>query len=72
MGLVIPIHNSVGLFLTKHKFSKSFGSNKGMLCCILKLPVEVCDTHTKRIENKTGLQLKQFTEVLLKQNSKYL
>ena len=63
-GLVIPVHNSVGLFSMKHKF-KSFCINKGMLCCIVKLPAEVCVTHIKHIENKTVLQLKQFTEVLL-------
>ena len=37
-----------------------------MLCCIVKLPDEVCVSHTKRVgENKTVLQLKQFVEVLL-------
>ena len=37
-----------------------------MLCCIVKLPDEVCVSHTKRVgENKKVLQLKQFAEVLL-------
>ena len=37
-----------------------------MLCCIVKLPDEVCVSHAKRVgENKTVLQLKQFAEVLL-------
>ena len=37
-----------------------------MLCCIVKLPDEVCLSHTKRVgENKTVLQLEQFAEVLL-------
>ena len=42
------------------------GINTGMLCCIVKLPDEVCVSHTKRVgENKKVLQLKQFAEVLL-------
>ena len=37
-----------------------------MLSCIVKLPDDVCVSHTKRVgENKTVLQLKQFAEVLL-------
>ena len=37
-----------------------------MLCCIVKLPDEVCVSHTKRVgENEKVLQLKQFAEVLL-------
>ena len=34
--------------------------------CIVKLPDKVCASHTKRVgDNKTILQLKTFTEVLL-------
>ena len=37
-----------------------------MPCGIAKLPDEVSVSHTKRVgENKTVLQLKQFTKVLL-------
>lgn len=39
-----------------------------MLCCIVKLPDEVCVSHwhTKRVgENKKVLQLQQFAELLL-------
>ena len=38
----------------------------GTLYCIVKLPNEVCASHTKRVgDNKTILQLKKFAEVLL-------
>ena len=38
----------------------------GTLSCIVKLPDEVCASHTKRVgENKSFLQLKKFAEVLL-------
>ena len=40
--------------------------NTDMLCCIVKLPDEVCVHHTKPVgDSKTVLQLKQFAEVLL-------
>ena len=49
-GFVIPIRKSVGLFFTN--------INTGMLGCIVKLPDEVCVSHTKRVgENKAVLQL---------------
>ena len=57
-GFVIPIRKSVGL-LRNVKFNIPSGINTGMLCCIVKLPDEVCVSHTKRVgENKTVLQLK--------------
>ena len=47
------------------KFNKFLGINTGMLCCIVKLPDEVCVSHTKRVgENETVSQPKQFAEVL--------
>ena len=70
-GLVIPIRKTVGLVITKRillnvLFYIPLGINTGMLCCIVKLPDEVCVSHTKRVgENKKVLQLKQFAEVLL-------
>ena len=48
-GFVIPIRKSVGL-LQNVKFSIPLGINTGMLCCIVKLPDEVCVSHTKRVE----------------------
>ena len=64
-GFVIPIRKSVGL-LRNVKFNIPLGINRGMLCCIVKLPDEVCVSHTKRgSENRTVLQLKQFADVLL-------
>ena len=64
-GFVIPIRKTVGL-LRNVIFYIPLGMNTGMLCCILKLPDEVCVSHTKCVgENKTVLQLKQFAEVLL-------
>ena len=64
-GFVIPIRKTVGL-LRNVIFYIPLGINTGMLCCIVKLPDEVCVSHTKRVgENKTVLQLKQFAEVLL-------
>ena len=57
-GFVIPILKSVGLFFTKRKFNVLLGINTGMLGCIVKLPDEVCVSHTKRVgENKAVLQL---------------
>ena len=42
------------------------GIYTGTLSCIVKLPDEVCASHTKRVgENKSFLQLKKFAEVLL-------
>ena len=42
------------------------GIYTGTLSCIVKLPDEVCARHTKHVgDNKTILQLKKFTEVLL-------
>ena len=71
-GLVIPIRKTVGLVITKRillnvLFYIPLGINAGMLCCIVKLPDEVCVSHTKGVgENKKKvLQLKQFAEVLL-------
>ena len=64
-GFVIPMRKSVGL-LRNVKFNIPSGINTGMLCCIVKLPDEVCVSHTKRGgENKTVLQLRQFVDVLL-------
>ena len=57
-GFVIPIRKSVGLFFTKRKFNVLLGINAAMLGCIVKLPDEVCVSHTKRVgENKAVLQL---------------
>ena len=57
-GFVIPMPKSVGLFFTKRKFNVLLGINTGMLGCIVKLPDEVCVSHTKRVgENKAVLQL---------------
>ena len=62
---LFPIRKSVGL-LRNVNFNIPLGINTGMLCYIVKLPDEVCVSHTKRVgENKTVLQLKQFAEVLL-------
>ena len=47
-GFVIPIRKSVGL-LRNVKFSILLGINTGMLCCIVKLPDEVCVSHTKPV-----------------------
>ena len=48
------------------KFSSFLGIYTGTLSCIVKLPDEVCASHTKRVgDNKTILQLKMFAEVLL-------
>ena len=45
-------------FLRNVKFSVPLGINTGMLGCILKLPDEVCVSHTKRVgENKAVLHL---------------
>ena len=42
------------------------GIYTGTLSCIVKLPDEVCASHTKCAgENKSFLQLKKFAEVLL-------
>ena len=42
------------------------GIYTGTLSCIVKLPDEVCASHTKRVgKNKSFLQLKKFAEVLL-------
>ena len=42
------------------------GIYTGTLSCIIKLPDEVCASHTKRVgENKSFLQLTKFAEVLL-------
>ena len=62
----LPIHKSVGL-LRNVKFNILLGIDTVMLCCIVKLPDEVCVSHTKRVrgEDKAVLQLKQFAEVLL-------
>ena len=58
-------YTQVRWFITKHKIQYTFRYT-GMLCCIVKLPDEVCVSHTKRVgENKTVLQLKQVTEALL-------
>ena len=66
VGFVIPIRKSVGL-LRNVKFSIPLGINTGMLCCIVKLPDEVCVSHRKRIYRRKQkvFQLKQFVEVLL-------
>ena len=57
-GFVIPIRKSVGLFFTKRRFNVLLGINTGVLGCIVKLPDEVCVSHTKRVgENKAVLQL---------------
>ena len=57
-GFVIPIRKSVGLFFTKRNFNVLLGINTGMLGCSVKLPDEVCVSHTKRVgENKAVLQL---------------
>ena len=48
-GFAIPMRKSVGLFLTNLKFNKPLGINTGMLCCIVKVPDEVCVSHTKRV-----------------------
>ena len=40
------------------------GIYTGTLSCIVKLPDEVCASHTKRVEENKFLQLK-FAEVLL-------
>ena len=45
------ILRSVGL-LRNVKFSIPLGINTGMLCCIIKLPDEVCVSHTKRVGEK--------------------
>ena len=47
-GFVIPIRKSVGL-VRNVKFSIPLGINTGMLYCIVKLPDEVCVSHTKRV-----------------------
>ena len=53
-------------FITKCKILYTFRYKYRTICCIVKLPDEVCVSHTKRVgENKTVLQLKQFAEVLL-------
>ena len=45
-------------FLLNVKFNVTLGINTGMLRCIVKLPDEVCVSHTKRVgENKAVLQL---------------
>ena len=72
---LFPVHITAGFcysytqvrwFITKLKFNIPLGIKTAMLCCIVKLPDEVCVSHTKRVgENKTVLQLKQFAEVLL-------
>ena len=47
------------------KFSSFLGIYTGTLSCIVKLPDEVCASHTKRVgDNKTILQLKNFAEAL--------
>ena len=48
------------------KFSSFLGIYTGTLSCIVELPDDVCASHTKDVgDNKTILQLKRFTEVLL-------
>ena len=48
------------------KFTSFLGIYTGTLSCIAKLPDDVCASHTKDVgDNKTILQLKRFTEVLL-------
>ena len=49
-GFVFPICNSVGVFLRKYVNSKhELGIYTGTSCCIVKLPDEVCVSHTKRV-----------------------
>ena len=49
-GFVFPICNSVGVFLRKYVNSKhELGIYTGTSCCIVKLPDEVCASHTKRV-----------------------
>ena len=50
-GFVIPVRKSVGL-LRNVKLSIPLGINTGMLCCIVKLPDEVCVSHTIRVGDK--------------------
>ena len=48
------------------KFSSFLGLYTGTLSCIVKLPDDVFASHAKDVgDNKTILQLKRFTEVLL-------
>ena len=47
-GFVFPIRKSIGL-LRNVKFSIPLGINTGMLCCIVKLPDEVCVSPIKRV-----------------------
>ena len=48
------------------KFSSFLGIYTGTLSCILKLPDDMCASHTKDVrDNKTVLQLKKFAEMLL-------
>ena len=46
---VFPICNSVGVFLRNVNSKHELGIYTGASCCIVKLPDEVCVSHTKRV-----------------------
>ena len=58
-----PLRKSVGVNCVK--LSTVLDINTGTLSCIVKLPDEVCASHTKRVGENKKLQLKKFAEVLL-------
>ena len=58
-----PLRKSVAVNCVK--LSTVLGINTGTLSCIVKLPDEVCASHTKRVGENKKLQLKKFAEVLL-------
>ena len=54
----MQVRGFIVYFLRNVKFNVPLGINTGMLGCIVKLPDEVCVSHTKRVgENKAVLQL---------------
>ena len=58
-----PLRKSVGVNCVR--LSTVLGINTGTLSCIVKLPDEVCASHTKRVGENKKLQLKKFAGVLL-------
>ena len=48
-GFVFPICNSVSVFLRNVNSKHELGIYTGTSCCIVKLPDEVCVSHTKRV-----------------------
>ena len=70
VGFFIPICKSVSFFTKRKNSNIPLDINKGMLCCIVKLPDEVYVCHMKcageiNYKNSFNLRLKQFAEVLL-------